>query len=359
MEVFTEHQSFTFISELVDRENSGGIFDANADRLLAYFRHEHNWRTPRGPVKIWKQARATDIYLESVDGVLFGEINEIPPKLFSMRLIRTFEIYDDRKELVGVVREKPKAVGSDWVLENLDGNIVGVVVGDRKNKEYEIHTPDGQVLVRCFRQVIDKLFGNSTLDMGSYRVDILDDSFDLFLLLGYILVLEFAKVGWSTRGSFLGRYLGKKEVEKEHLLKTREAQIQIDNAQSYERALKYAKRSLFLSIVLASIYFSINTVFLLSGSGSGAFFYGAGIVGLIFAFLGVKNVETKKFNTITILMGIFAMFSAFLLSPAITTMPNLSEEGLFFAILSFIVSLILLFNVQLSMGFWDDFIKKK
>ena len=133
MEVFSGHRSFIVKFKLKNLKDTGGIFDLNMG-LLAYFRHEHTWRSPRGPIKIAKQARATDIYLESVDGTLFGEINEIPPKLITMRLIRTFEIYDDRKELVGVVREKPKMVGSDWELENLEKTVIALMVGDRNKK---------------------------------------------------------------------------------------------------------------------------------------------------------------------------------------------------------------------------------
>lgn len=365
LEVFSGHQSFAIVSELKDLKDTGGIFDLNMG-LLAYFRHEHNWRTPRGPVKIWRQARATDIYLESVDGILLGEINEIPPKLFTMRLIRNFEIYNDRKELVGAVKEKPKAIGSDWVLEDLDGKVIAVVAGDRGKKEYEIQTPDGQVLVKSFREVIDRIFRDSKLNIDSYRVDVSGWDVDLFLLLSYVLVLEFAKVGWTTRGSFLGRYIGKKEVEKEHLLKTQEAQMQVDTVQSYERASKYAKRILALTIVHAALLFSVATPALLKGSSGSWFFYVIGITGLIFAISGFTNVKTKKSNTITILMGAYSVLGLSIIT-GLVTMPfsELSQgryiiapEGYFFAALSFIVSVAILVNVQLSMGFWDDFIKK-
>ncbi|MEJ2240632.1 MAG: hypothetical protein P8Y18_00585 [Candidatus Bathyarchaeota archaeon] len=78
MEVFRKHQSFIFKSKLKEHKDTIGIFDLDMN-LLAYCRHEHTWRSPRGPIKITKQALTTDIYLESSDGTLFGEINEIPP----------------------------------------------------------------------------------------------------------------------------------------------------------------------------------------------------------------------------------------------------------------------------------------
>jgi len=331
------------VSQLRDRKDTGGIFEPNTERLLAYFRHEHNWRTPPGPIKIWSKARATDIYLESTDGNLFGEINEIPPKLFSMRLIRTFEIYDDKKELVAVVREKPKAVGSDWVLENLEKKIIVSVIGDREQKDYEIKSSSGQVLARCFR--------DSSLAEGCYRVDVLGGGVDLFLLLSYVLVLDLAKWGWTTTGSFLGKYLGRKEAEKEHLLKARAAQAQVENIQSIETAYKNAKRILALTVVYAALLFIVATTALLTGSSGSSFFYGIGVVGLVIAILGVTNVKTKKFNTITILMGVYSVFSFFISYSA-------STISVIFAILLFIVNFIILVNVQISMGVWDSFIKK-
>ena len=352
MEAFSGLRSFIVVSELKDFKDTGGIFDANDERLLAYFRHEHNWRTPRGPIKIWRQARSTDIYLENANQVLFGEINEIPPKLFSMRLIRTFEIYNERKELVGVVREKPKAVGSDWVLEDLKGKVIGVVVGERKKKDYEIRTPDGQVLVRCYREVLDRFFGGSQLDMDSYRFDVLGGGVDLFLLLGYVLVLEFAKLGWTTRGSFLGRFIGKPEVDKEHLLKTRTAQAKLDNIQSYETAHKNAKRTLALTLVQSATFLAVDL------SWGGLFLSFIGVFGLAFAFLRITNIKTKEFNMIMILNGIYAVvcIPLSLFSAAIVF-----EEGpifaLIFAVLAIVASFAVLISIQISMGLYD-FIKK-
>ena len=133
MEILGNNRSFVFQPKLEGQKDTVWIFDLDKN-LLAHYRFERTWRAPRGPISIGKRARSTDIYLESNDGTLFGEINEIPPTLFSARVIRKFEIYDDKKELVGTVREKPKMVGSNWVLENLDEKIIAEMVGDRKKK---------------------------------------------------------------------------------------------------------------------------------------------------------------------------------------------------------------------------------
>ncbi|MCW4031236.1 MAG: hypothetical protein NWE80_02615, partial [Candidatus Bathyarchaeota archaeon] len=261
MEALSEQSNFIVKSKLKDLEDTGGIFDSNM-RGLAYFRHEHTWRTPRGPIRVAKQARATDIYLESFDGNLFGEINEIPPKLVSMRLIRKFEIYNDKKEFVGVVREKPKAVGfPDWVLENVEGKLVAFMVGDREKKDYEIQTPDGEFLTRCFR--------DSSLDKDSYRVErrSVGGGVDLFLLLCYIVVLDLAKTGWTTRTGFTDA-----KIEKEHLAKRRLAEIQAAETRAAKSFPGYAYRNTVLSIVQAGLLFALATLFLAIDPSDNSFF---------------------------------------------------------------------------------------
>ena len=150
MEVFKDHRRFIFQSKSKDHKNTIEILDLNK-RFLVYCNHKHRWKTPDGPFKINKQARATDIYLESFDKKFLGEINEIHPQLFSMRRIRKFEIYDQNKILVGTVREKPKFIGSDWQLEKTNNETIAFMVGNRKKKTYKIQSPGGQVLPKSYR----------------------------------------------------------------------------------------------------------------------------------------------------------------------------------------------------------------
>lgn len=360
LEVFREYRNFVVKSKLRDRKDTGGIFDNNME-LLASFRHEHTWRTPRGPVKIAKQARATDIYLERVDGALFGEINEVPPKLFSMRLIRTFEIYDDKKELVGMVREKPKAFGSDWVLENLEKKVIASALGERKKKDYEIQSSSGQVLAKCFR--------DSSLAEDSYKVDIFGGGIDLFLVLSYIVVLDLAKTGWATREGLL---FSKTKKEKEHLVKTQLVEAQAKKAQASGTISKYAIRNAVLSVMQAGLFFTLATLFLESSSGTNSFMgfpfsldfvslilYGLGVAILVTAFLGVSFVKLNQFNQVAMLMGAFGVFSLFIGSVMLSGgFVSLASESTILVVGMMIVGFGILANLWLLMGLFDDFIKK-
>ena len=326
LENLSKQSSFIFNSSLKDLNDTGGIFDTNM-RVLAYFRHEQTWRTPRGPIRVAKQARATDIYLENSDGELFGEINEIPPKLVTMRLIRKFEIYNNRKELAGVVREKPKAFGSDWVLENVEEKVIAFMVGDRKKKEYKIQTPDGDVLAKCFR---DASLGNDSYrvdvfggGVASYKYDVLGISnVDLFLVLCYIVVLDLAKTAWMTRDGFVDA-----KMEKEHLVKTRLVETQVAETKVSKKFSGFAFRNLFLAIVQAFLVFTLATLFLDTDSNPSSFFsllfgssqifarvilYAFGVAILVTAFIGVAWVKNDQSHKAAMVMGGFGVFSLFI-----------------------------------------------
>lgn len=210
MDVFRGHRRFIFQSKPEDHKNTIEIFDLNM-RLVASCSHKHSWKIPDGPFKINKQARATDIILESYDGRFLGDINEVPPELFSMRAIRKFEIYDDKKELVGRVKERPKFVGTGWELENSNAKKIAMMVGNRKNKNYKIQSPSGQVLAKCGK--------DSSFDNDSYRIDVFVSGIDLFLVLCYVIVLDLAKTVWMTRETTVGSNILTKYIKPKTALR--------------------------------------------------------------------------------------------------------------------------------------------
>jgi hypothetical protein len=194
MEVFKGHSSFIFQKKPKGHNNIVEIFDSRM-RLLASCKRKRVWKSPDGPFKINKQAYSSDIFLEDFSGRILGEINEIPPQMFSMRLIRRYKIYDDDTRLIGVVREKPKAFGSTWVLfDRNEENLIGEIVGNRKKKNYKIESSRDEVLVKCYR--------DSSLDSNSYRVDTFVGWDRLFLVLCYVLVLDLAKTVFVTRSGW-------------------------------------------------------------------------------------------------------------------------------------------------------------
>ena len=84
------------------------------------------------------------------------------------------------------MKEKPKAIGSDWVLESVDVNVVATTKGNLKKNDFEILTAEKQIVARC-----------CTISENSLEVDILGSNFDHFLILSYVIVLKLAKVGMA------------------------------------------------------------------------------------------------------------------------------------------------------------------
>jgi len=178
-------------SELSGSRDTLGIMDQNMN-LLCYAKHTHSWRGPEGSIgsMVGNRMQTTDVRLEGTDASLLGEIHEIPTSL--MRPIRKWKIYNEKNELKGAATEKPKLIGSDWVLENSQG-VVATIKGDRKKHNYEIITADRYMLTiaRC-----------STIDEKSYEIEILVSNLTPFLVLCYIIVLDLAKTAYVVRGNY-------------------------------------------------------------------------------------------------------------------------------------------------------------
>jgi hypothetical protein len=146
--------------------------------------YDHSWKMP----KIWndmptnKRMRSTDVRLEGEEGQLFGEIHEIPTG--TLRLIRKWEVYGEKGVAKGVVEEKPKFIGSDWVLKDVEGNMLASVEGDRKKHNYEVVTPDRyeQTIARC-----------SSIDKETCQLEVMVSNLDSFLVLCYVIVLDLVK----------------------------------------------------------------------------------------------------------------------------------------------------------------------
>jgi uncharacterized protein YxjI len=193
LEVFRGKERFIIDHRLKGFKETGGILDPWMG-VLAYFKHEHTWKSTLkaapGPSWInpppssrWK-TRTIDIVFETFHGALLGEMHEIPPELMTIQSRKKWEIYNAENELQGVVREKPKAFGSDWVLENSNGELIASIKGNVDTKEYEIHNNREEAIARCY--------WNEAISEECYIVDILDSEFDLFLVLSYIIILDFA-----------------------------------------------------------------------------------------------------------------------------------------------------------------------
>ena len=186
--IFETTNYFVFKHE--QKNDSISVLGGDSKPLCAVI-HDHSMKTPQvwGNVPIPREMRTTDVRIEGKDGELLWEIHEFPTGTF--RLIRKWKVFDEKGTLKGVVTEKPKFIGSDWVLENVDGKLLAVAEGDRKKHNYEIVTPDRgkQCIARC-----------TSLDKDSYRVELMFSNVDSLLVLSYVIVLDLAKTAALISG---------------------------------------------------------------------------------------------------------------------------------------------------------------
>jgi hypothetical protein len=157
---------------------------------LFYAKHQHSWKTPyfKGIPLPNREMKTTDVLFEGVDGVLLGEIHEIPPE--GVRVIKRWQIFNEKGELKGTVKTKPKFIGNDWILETPDGNVAFTVIGNRKKHDYKITTADS------YQQTIA---GCAAVDKDSFKVDIMLTSFSPFLILSSVIILELSTLGITVR----------------------------------------------------------------------------------------------------------------------------------------------------------------
>ncbi|MBZ5529771.1 MAG: hypothetical protein LAN71_17990 [Acidobacteriia bacterium] len=188
MDIFVGN-NFIVQSGLIDSKDVLGIVDASM-KPICYVKHEHSWKGPDGKAgaMIGKRMRTTDVRFEGIDGAALGEIHENPDRYHGNKKMERLRC---ARQFKGVVVEKPKFVGSDWVLENVEGTTVATVKGDQKNHDFQVVTADKyqQVLARC-----------SVVNQDSCRVELMLSDFDPFFVLSYVVVLDLAKASMVIRG---------------------------------------------------------------------------------------------------------------------------------------------------------------
>lgn len=193
MEIFKRNR-FIIQHNLKDFKDTDGIMDTGMNPLC-YVKRQQSWKSmvlpwvAKIPVlnMLWQipsrqqQMETTDIQLRAVDGTPLGEIHETPVFQW-VRMIRKWQVYDAKGEYKGAVKEKPKAVGSDWVLESVEGMVIATSEGDRKKHDCQVLALDKQVSARCQPE-------EAVSEEDSYGVDILRSDSDPLLVLSYISVL--------------------------------------------------------------------------------------------------------------------------------------------------------------------------
>lgn len=141
-----------------------GIKDRNGN-LLAYVKKQ---LVSFGP-KFWYEGTSQE------------RLGEIHGKVLAIR--PTFEIYDAQAQMVAQVKKKILTVfGEQWWMENASGQEIAKVKGNIFEHDYHIQDMSGQAIAQIHKKWV------SVRD--SYGVEILNPSFDPYLVLSYCISLD-------------------------------------------------------------------------------------------------------------------------------------------------------------------------
>jgi hypothetical protein len=108
---FGDRKDFIVKSYWEDRWDTGCIMDLDKN-VLAFFEYSESWKPTRTRVARRVVGRdpyagmTADFRIETVDGVLIGEIIGFAPVLYSWVRRNSYEIYDIKNRLLGVVGKK-------------------------------------------------------------------------------------------------------------------------------------------------------------------------------------------------------------------------------------------------------------
>ncbi|MEJ2240633.1 MAG: DUF308 domain-containing protein [Candidatus Bathyarchaeota archaeon] len=220
-----------------------------------------------------------------------------------------------------------------------------MIDGNRKKKDYEIKSLDGQVIAKCYK--------DSLLDNDSYQIDVFKNKVDLFLVLCYVIVLDLAKSSWTTRDGILFSDSNSR-IEKKHLVKTELEETQKRKSKNSESISKHSIINSVLSIIQAGLLFALAPSFSVS-----ILLYGFGIASLVTAFLGVTFFKLNQSTQVALLMGAFGLFSLVTGASMLTNdYISLTLESTILVVGFMVVGFGLLVNFWSSMGFFDSYSKK-
>ena len=141
-----------------------GIKDRNGNQL-AYVKKQ---LVSFGP-KFW---------YEDTSGQRLGEIHG---KVLTIR--PNFEIYDAQNQLRARVKEKLIVlIGSKWWMEDASGQEIAKIKGNVFEHDYQVQDPSGNAIAQIHKKWV-------TI-RDSYSVEMLNPSFDPYLVLSYAISLD-------------------------------------------------------------------------------------------------------------------------------------------------------------------------
>jgi uncharacterized protein YxjI len=116
-----------------------------------------------------------------------AQLGEIDGKVaFVVYREREYEIKDKDGQLSARIRKRPlKLSGSEWLMEDPNGQQLAKVEGDFARHNYRIAAPSGGIIAQIHKKW-------ASIE-NSYGIEILRQDFDPFLILSYTIAMDFTE----------------------------------------------------------------------------------------------------------------------------------------------------------------------
>jgi len=171
---------YTIEQKLVALRDTFGIKDLNGN-LLGYVKQKI---VSMGP-KFW---------FEDTSGVQLGEIDG---KIVSIH--NEYDVKDQNGQLKARIKKKIlKLIGSEWWMEDEQGQQMARVKGNYTEHEYQILTPDGNIIAQIHKKWV-------TI-RDSYNIEINSPDFDHFLILSFVIAMDHVEQKSNQSRSYIGPF---------------------------------------------------------------------------------------------------------------------------------------------------------
>ena len=175
-----DQDKYTIEQKLVALRDTYGVKDLNGN-LLGYVKAKI---VSMGP-KFW---------FEDLNGVQLGEIDG---KIITIH--NEYEVKDQNGQLKAKIKKKIlKLLGSEWWMEDAQGQQIAKVKGDFTEHNYQILAPDGSVIAEINKKWV------SIRD--SYNIEIMRPDFDHFLILSYVIAMDHVEQKNNQSKSYIGPF---------------------------------------------------------------------------------------------------------------------------------------------------------
>lgn len=162
-----------------------GMFDQNKyviEQKLAALRVTYAVKDLNGNLLGYVKAKIVSMepkfWFEDTNGVQLGEIE---CKIVSIH--NEYDVKDQNGQLRAKIKKKIlKLIGSEWWMEDAQGQQIAKIKGNYSEHNYQILAPDGGLIAQINKKWV-------TI-RDSYNIEIMRQDFDPFLILSYVIAMD-------------------------------------------------------------------------------------------------------------------------------------------------------------------------